>query len=275
MSLLRVLIYESDAFGFARVGVHDDVACYGVRPERHPSGLRRCGKRRAGTAEVRTRCAASLTVSAIVTRRAPVVFLRQYCRAAYREAAVFPSFFNRPFQQPFAAGEFHSGQELPVRQSWVIFIIPAHADELFDAVVIGRKLGVSDGPVIAVPIVACGFQLVIRQPVALAAPHNRAASDVAASNPVERFFVSRRVWVINVVNKELMAVLVARVTLRLHGLAFAEHRRVAELAAILHLVRPLVLCEVFHRVELAARFQHDHAHAFFSKLFRGISARRA
>src|SRR6185436_11265256 len=107
-----------------------------------------------------------------MTRCAPVELTGKYRRAAYDEVAVFPSFFNRLFQQPLAACKLHSRQEFPIREVGDVFVRPAHADELFNAVVIRRKLVVAYGPVVAEPIAARSFQFIIREAIALAAPGN-------------------------------------------------------------------------------------------------------
>src|ERR1700730_6230093 len=73
VALLCHLIDERNAPGLAGVRVNDDVTRYRFGSKRQAAGFFGCGESRARTAEVRISRTASITVTAVMTRRAAVV----------------------------------------------------------------------------------------------------------------------------------------------------------------------------------------------------------
>src|SRR5215475_12783978 len=116
-------------------------------------------------------------MAAVMTRRPAVMFLREDRRAPDSDLSIFPTTFDSPLQQPFAATHFHRWKEFAVGKIRDVLVGAAHSDEFLDLVVIRRELRVRDWPIIAVAVAARGFEFVVRQPIALAAPGDRAATD--------------------------------------------------------------------------------------------------
>jgi len=67
-------------------------------------------------------------------------------------------------QQLFATDQCHRRQKKGIEKLRQIFLRTADADEALDPRVIGRKLGVANGPVIAITVAAGGFEFIIAQP---------------------------------------------------------------------------------------------------------------
>src|SRR5581483_2758737 len=139
------------------------------------------------------RRAAALAVAAVMTGGAAIVRLRQNRRAPDRDAAVGPALLDGALQQALAADHLHAGQKVAVGQLRQSFRRAADTDEGFDLVVVRRNLGVADRPIVAVAIVRGGFEIIIRKPVALATPHNRAPADLPTTYPIKRLVRRRRV----------------------------------------------------------------------------------
>ena len=203
-AFLGHLVDAGDTLSFAGPGVDDDVTRNGVCAQGKPACFGRGRKRRAGAAEVRISRAAAIAVTAVVTRRAAVVPLSQYRRSPDGDLAIAPPALDGSLEKLFAAGHLHRRKKLSVGKIWNVLVRAADADELFDLVIVRRELGVGNRPVVAVAVSARGFEFIIRQAIALASPGDRATSDLAAANPIERLFVSGvGVRIIDVVDKEL------------------------------------------------------------------------
>src|SRR5215510_1925505 len=107
----------------------------------------------------------------------------------------------------------HCGQKLAVRQLRQLFVSAGDSNELLDFVVIRREVGVAYRPVVTITIAAGSLEFVIRQPVGLATPHDRAAANLASSDPFKWFSTGSCIGIIDVIDEELMAVFVTCVTL--------------------------------------------------------------
>ena len=94
----------------------------------------------------------------------------------------------------------------------------AYADITLDQIVVRFELPVADGPVFSVAIAAGGFKLVVAEAITLARPAKRLAPDLAAANPHERFVGGKGIGMLQVIDEELVAVLVAGVAQALHRL---------------------------------------------------------
>src|SRR5438093_10405693 len=90
-----------------------------------------------------------------------------------------------------------------------------------------RDVGVADRPVHPEPVARVGAEVEVAPAVHLAAPHDGAAADLAAPDPVKRLGGSERVRGLAVVDEELAAVLVARVAVALHELVALQRLAVA------------------------------------------------
>src|SRR5215813_3203708 len=149
------------------------------------------------------RRAAAIAMTAVMTRRSAVMFLREYRGAPDSNLSIFPPAFDRALQQPFAASHFHRRKEFAVGKIRDVLVGAAHADEFLNLIVIRRQLRIRDWPIIAVAVAACSFEFVVRQPIALSAPGDRASADVPAANPIKRFLIRGGIGVIDVIDKEL------------------------------------------------------------------------
>src|SRR5262249_26553910 len=145
----------------------------------------------------------------------------QDCRPADGDPSIGPPFFDCSLEQPFAAGHTHRGQELTVGQLWQLLVSARDSDELLDPVIIRGQVVVTYRPVVAITIAAGGLELIIGQAIGLAPPHDRAAPNLAASNPLEWFSAGSCVRIVDVVDKKLVAVLVASVAFGLDRLPLA------------------------------------------------------
>src|SRR5581483_12495919 len=164
---------------------------------------------------------AALAMAAVMTGGAAIVFLREDRRAPDGDAAFGPALLDGALQQALAADHLHGGQETAIGQLRQVFISAADADERFDLIIVRSQLFITDRPVIAVTVMARRLEIIIRQSITLAAPHNRAPADLATAYPIEGLVGGRRVRVVYVINEELIAVLVTGITFGLHRLALA------------------------------------------------------
>src|SRR5215831_5584648 len=164
-----------------------------------------------------------------------------------------------------AAGEIHRREELAVGHLLEAFVGAADADEGFDQIVVRREVLVADGPVLAITITAGGFELVIAVTIGFATPAKGSATDLPTTNPHERFVDGKRVRIFAIVDKELMAVLIASKAQPLNGLAFKESLSVAE-AAELYLIRADVLGKVAGRYTGRSGLEHQDTHTLLGEL---------
>ena len=160
-------------------------------------------------------------------------------------------------KQPFSAGHGHGGQKLPVRQLWLSLGLTADADVLLDPVVVGDQVGVGEGPVVAVSVVAGRLQVQVAEPIALAPPDHAPASDDAEPLPGERLVLRRSVRILQIVDEPVVVVLGAGVAGLLDGARPRQFRRVVP---VLQLVGGHVFGE-FPGRDLAAGLQQDHFQA--------------
>src|SRR3954471_10112989 len=165
--------------------------------------------------------AAALAMAAVMTGGAAIVFLGENRCAPDGDAALGPALLDGALQQALAADHLHAGQETAIGQLRQVFISAADADERFDLVIVRCQLFITDRPVVAVTVMARRFEIIIREAITLAAPHNRAPADLATAYPIEGLVGGRCVRVVYVINEELIAVLVTGITFGLHRLPLA------------------------------------------------------
>ena len=173
-----------------------------------------------------------------------------------------------PPKHLFAAVQLHRGQEVSIRQVWQAVSRAADADELLGFVVVRRELLIADRPVVAEPVVRCGFEIEIRESVRHPAPVKRFTADDSCPHPEERLARLGGVWVFGVFDVELAAELAGG---RLHPLVLVFPTRSAE-AAIHRFVRPAMRAEIAFGIHGRAGFEDEHFHAALGEFLRGHAA---
>src|SRR5262249_42262922 len=169
--------------------------------------------------------------------------------------------FSDDLPRGFAAtGKTHWRQKLAVGHLFESFVRTADADEGFDEIVIRRQVFVAERPVFTVAVAAGGSKFVVAVAVAFAAPAEGFSANLPAANPQERLFDGKGVGIFVVVDKKLMAVLVAGKTEPLDGLAPEQGLTVAKTTE-LHLVGAYVLGEVPRWDPRRAGFEHQNGHS--------------
>src|SRR5271154_665903 len=145
------------------------MAYYGIGDECAVTGSNRIldGGKRA--TEIRKGAASAFARPAIVALETAVVILGEDRRPSDCDCVTELGFDAIP-EQNFSAAHFHRREKLPVGQHFIAFQRAADSYVLFHGVVIGRKLGVVNRPIVAVSISTRRFEIVVAHAVALAAP---------------------------------------------------------------------------------------------------------
>src|SRR5256885_2873568 len=264
LHLPRQPIYVGHAAGFVLIVVHVYVADDRVGNQLAVAGFLRVRDRRKRAAEVGKCAATAFARSAIVASKTAVVVLRHNGDATDRYGT--PELrLHAIFKKNFAATHFHRWKKLAIGQHFVAFGRAADSDIFFDDVVVRREVSVRNRPVIVVAGAAGGLEVVVAQAIALAAPHERAASEDAQTLPREWFVGRRAVWIFKVVHEPLVVVLHARIALLLNRARADNFRRVV---TILQLIAGHVLGELF-RAHSAARFEQGYFQPGLRELFGG------
>jgi hypothetical protein len=176
-------------------------------------------------------------MAAVMASGATLMRFGQDRRAADNDFATRKFALDGFLQNPLAAGHRHRRQKLAVGQLRQIFIRAADPDEILDLVVIGFEILVTERPRFTVAIALGSFEIVIAQAIRLATPGDRTPANLTSANPPERLVFRSRVRVVNIVNEEVMAVFIRRVTSGLNRLARGVFRAGSK-AAILEFIRP-------------------------------------
>src|SRR5262249_27628958 len=100
---------------------------------------------------------------------------------------------NRPLEEQLSTGHLHRGQESSVRAVGDSFFRAGNTDELLHLIVVRREIRIGQGPVLAKPVSACGFEVIIREAETPACPANRLAANLPAANPHKRLVLGRGV----------------------------------------------------------------------------------
>ena len=141
------------------------------------------------------------------------------------------------------------------------------ADVFFDDVVVGRDVGVADGPVFAVAILRRGFEIPIAEAEADAAPDvGAAAGHPHAAHPIEGLVGGRGVGLFEIVDEPVVSVFVANFKFGLDGAGFADD--FFGQIAIFEFERGLVFGEVFVGLR-AAGFEKGNFQAGFREALAG------
>src|ERR1700759_3992519 len=124
-----------------------------------------------------------MTDTAIVTRRAPLVHLRQDRGATNSEYAIVIMRLQSVAEHDLRAVNFHRRKEMAVGWLWPTFRLTADARKIFDIAVPRFEIGVPNRPIDGNSLFQVCFEIEIAPPVALASPGDGLAADLAATNP--------------------------------------------------------------------------------------------
>src|SRR5579871_5225113 len=119
-------------------------------------------------------------------------------QAVRRYASAIRSHHTTHLRQALSQHHFRSTQpdgalENAVGQVIEIFFVARDTQVEIDLVVVGRYVGVRDGPVFAIAVVAPGFEVVIGEAQPQASPNIRLASQTARAGPGVR---RAGIWVV-------------------------------------------------------------------------------
>src|SRR5262249_27785659 len=122
-----------------------------------------CGRKgRIQATEVGSRTATAMTRSAVVTRGAAVMTLRQYGRTAYGHHPVAAKVSSdRLLNSLFRAGHFHRRQKLTIWQLRQAFGLAADADEGFHIVVPRGDIVIANRPINRYSVTKVSFEIQI------------------------------------------------------------------------------------------------------------------
>src|SRR5438105_224630 len=182
---------------------HDSIAHQGEL-----SGAGRGWKGNGRTVEIGSSETATLTLVAIVACRSAAMVYGQIGYPVWHHSPTKLALDDLLRHHP-ATGKCHGREELSVRHLRQTFARATHANETLNAIVIGLKLFVADGPIFSIAVTAGSLEFVVAIAIAFARPTKSPPSHLAAANPHERFVWRKRVRMLEVVHKKLMAVLVA------------------------------------------------------------------
>ena|SRR5436190_10999643 len=152
----------------------------------------------------------------------------------------------------FTAGKRHRRHVLAIRNVGETVVVSANAYEFLGAIIVRRKLGVANGPIITEAIVSCCFEIEIRQTPTQSSPVERLTSHDPGADPHERFAWLSCVRVFGVFNVKVTAVVRRCV---LHPLFLLLPPRRAE-TAIHHLIWPCMSGEVALWVDWRSGFEN-------------------
>src|SRR5688572_19214770 len=170
------------------------------------------------------------------------------------------------------AVERHRRLKLTVRQLRQAFDRSGNAGVSLDVVVPRREIGVANRPVDGDTFLAVRLEIEIAEPVTLAAPCERSATEVITAIPVEAFDLA--IWRFLFVHPPVEILLVERIVALQHGIRVDHRARPAGAMRILPLsfARVRVTLLMF---DVLAALEQEHAQATLGQLFRGPSTRDA
>ena len=270
--LPRPTVDDAHARDAAAGRVPDHAVHDAVRAQRHPAGGLGGGERGVERTEVALRDAAAVAGAAVVAGAPSLVVAGEDGRAPDRHhPGVAEVARDRLLHRVLDAGHLHGRQQDAVRQLGEPLRLAADADELLDVRVPRGEVRVADRPVDPDPVARVGLEIEIAEAIRLPRPHDRAPADLSPPDPQEGLLVGRRVRVLDVVDEELPAHLVAGVALALHGLLGRERLAVVP-APVRHAVRRHVFGVVPFRDDHGPRLEHQRAEAEFGEFLRGPAA---
>ena len=272
--LVGLRVQHAHAGRAPRAVVVDQLVHDRIRPQRHVAGRFGGGQRARIAAEVRAvRTAANAQVA--VLARASLRTVRKRSRqmrdAADRELAL-ELVRHRLLQMSLDAVEVHRRQELAVGQLRQSFGAAAHADEALDMVVPRRELGVTDRPVDRDAVLRVRLEVHRAPAIALPAPHDRAAADVIAADPVEALDLGVRM--LGVVDEPMLRRLRDRVAAACSD-RLALQVFVGGAAAVGKLPDVLGRRRIVAVLHVAAAIEHQRLQPLLGELLGGPAARDA
>ena len=255
--LHRLRVDHTDAARATARRVVEHLGDDAVRAKRELPRLPRRGQRRAQAVEVRMRHASALARTAVVTRKPPVVRLGENGGAADRHHALsaerLEDFRTRVL---FDAGHRHRRKKVAVGKLLQPFVRAGDADEPLDVRVPRCDVFVTNRPVVAVAVLRVRLEVEVAPAIDLTSPRDRTPTHLASAEPSERRVGGRRVGVLRVIHKKLMAHFVARVAFSLHWVVPRELRSIAQ-SSKMHFPRLDVLDEILVGIDRPARLEHD------------------
>ena len=135
--------------------------------------------------------------------------------------------------------------------------VSTDANELFNAIIVGRQLGVANGPVVTKTIMTGRFEIEVSQPPAKPAPVQRLAPDYARAHPHKGLARVCGIGMLRVLDVEVAAEMGGRILHPLFSLLPTRRTK----AAIHYLIRPGVMCKVSGGIYRRPGFQDQHFEA--------------
>src|SRR3984893_14112720 len=253
---LGLAVNHAHAGNFPRAWVKDQAVDHTVRAESHAAGFFSRGQRGIQAAEIGAGNAPAVTNSAVVARSAATMDARQYGGTPDgHHAAIVETFWQSVFDHEFGTGHFHGREEFAVGQLRQTFGLAAYSYEILSVLVPGLDVLVADGPIGGDSVAYVGFEIQVAKTIALTAPHDGLAANLAAANPGEWLVRVGDVGGVEIVDKKFAGVFITRViTLALNFLS-SEALVTIIPAAILQLPRGNMLDVVLFRNDRATGFQ--------------------
>src|SRR6185436_13967042 len=169
----------------------------------------------------------------------------------------------------------HAGLEAPYgRERGVELGLPGYADELFDVVIPGSDVVVTNGPVDAMSIPLVLFEIDRAPARRSAPPHERFAAEMIAADPPKRARGILAVRLFGILDPELLGRLAERITRTLDRVVAFVALAIAELAEG-ELPGGLVLAEVVGRSDRAPPLEQQHLQALLGELLCGPASGNA
>src|SRR5258708_10427865 len=170
------------------------------------------------------------------------------------------------------AGHFHWWKKFTVGELRHAVGWAANSRELFDVVVPGREIGITNRPIHRDAVLEVGFEVEVAPAVALASPGKGLAADLTPADPGKMFSRIAGVGIFGILNEELVGVLVAGViALALNVLRFGALFPFVP-AAKFQFPRRDVLDIILFGLDGAASFQNQRVEALFGKFFGSPTA---
>src|SRR5262245_6689866 len=163
--------------------------------------------------------AAAVAVAAIMAGGAALMRPGQDSRAADDYLALLPAALDGFLQEMLAAGHRHRRQELAVGKLRQLFVRAADTREILDLRIVRFEVLRADRPIFFIPVAAGRLEVEIAQPIGLPAPGERAPANLPPAYPPEGLALGSGIGVVDVVDEEMRAVLIAGVTAGLNRLA--------------------------------------------------------
>ena len=177
------LVDVGDSRG-AAAPVHGHLPRHRVRQERQfPGGQGGCDQH-VGRGEVRVHPAAAVALPAVVTGGPAVQGARENREPRRDTGDAQP--VRRLLDQQLVAARLRRREEHSVRLVGEVFLAAEDPDQPVDLVVIGRDVGVRDGPIVAQPVAGFALEVVRTEAQRDPAPVVGSAPDHAGPPPAER-----------------------------------------------------------------------------------------